>query len=320
LQRGLVDWEPLALALGDQAGSGMRLCSLLVSRGLLDFDEASRLLGEVHHSAAALRRHLEGRDESLADLLPDDIAKQLVALPIGRLANGTLIICVREPSAALQAKLTRIVREEVVLAIAPALYLERIVEAAYAPRELDSSELEEELQEVPQVVEDFDIPIDVEELPKPKKKQRALSVVIPTLAVTSERDALDATLASFREIDDAEWLFDVAMKYISTHWTSSLLLVVREQRAIGIRGHGARISPNLVKTLAVDIADLGDAAAPGSEYEVTTKALGVMHPVVTPLRGSHILLLGDPIGKDRDDALVDLGLLVESMNDALARM
>lgn len=358
LQRGWIEWEPLALAIGDQSGSGMRLCSLLVRRGLLDFDQASRALGELHGSAAALRRHLEGRDESLADLLPDDIANELVALPIGRLANGTLIVCVRDPSPALQARLTRVVREEIVLAVAPALYVERLVAAIYAPRELDADELEEAVE---QVSGEFDLPIDVDEPleltididePKPRArrrskpskppKKRALSVVVPTLVVTPQqapaRDALDATLASLREIDDAEWLFDVAMQYLAKTWTSSLLLALREKRAVGLRGHGARVAPAAVKTLVVDIADIAllelartkrqmlvdeSPADPGAEFEMLVTMLGTRSPIVVPLMHgdtvSHVLFLGDPVGKDREDALVDLGLLVEVMTDALAR-
>ncbi|HTL31902.1 MAG TPA: hypothetical protein VL326_02190 [Kofleriaceae bacterium] len=361
LQRGLVEWEPLALAIGDQPASGMRLCSLLVRRGLLDFDQASRILGEIHGSAAALRRHLEGRDESLADLLPDDVANENIALPIGRLANGTLIVCVRDPSPALQAKLSRVLREDVVLAVAPALYIERLVAAIYAPRELDSDELEEAVE---QVSGELDLPIDVDEpleitididdtavkprarrRSKPSKppKKRALSVVVPTLAVTPlaapTRDALDATLASFREIDEVEWLFDVAMQYLSKHWTASLLVALRDKRAVGLRGHGARITQTAVKTLVVDIADIAllelartkrqtlvdeKPTDPGPEFETLVKMLGTRTPITVPLsRGdtvTHVLFLADPIGKDRDDALVDLGLLTESMGEALARM
>jgi hypothetical protein len=339
----------------------MRLCSLLVKRGLLDFDQASRALGELHGSAAVLRRHLEGRDEGLVDMLPDEAAKQLVALPIGRLGNGALIVCVRDPSPALQAKLTRLLREEVVLAVAPAHYLERLVAAVYAPRELDADDLEEA---VDQVSDELDIPVEIEEpavdfsidieevvtRPRPRRtskpskppKKRALSVVIPTMAAPTgaTRDALDATLSSFRQIDDLEWLFDVAMQYVSKHWNASLLLALKETRAVGVRGHGARITPSTVKTFVVDIAEvtllqrarderriIADAllTEPGAEHEVVDRALGARGtPTAAPLvRGdavTHVLLLGEPTVKDRDDALVDLGLLVESMSDALARI
>jgi hypothetical protein len=334
LQRGWIGWEPLALAIGDQAASGLRLCSLLIQRGLIDFDQASRALGELHGSAAALRRHLEGRDDSLTERLPEDIAKELVALPIGRLGTGALIVCVRDPSPALQDRLGRLLGEQPVLAVAPAYYLERLVETAYAPQELEDDELEEA---VDQVDDDIDVPIDVDEpadfsidveepVPRAKQakqakpaKKRALSVIIPTVAAPAAqtRDALDTTLASFREIDAPDWLFDVAMQYISTHWSSSLLLALRDKRAIGVRGHGTRITSNAVKTFVVDIEDLD---RPGPDQDMLVTALGVASPTISTIGATHRLYVADPIGKDSDDALVDLGLLVEAITDALARM
>jgi hypothetical protein len=355
LQRGWVDWETIALAIGDKGD--MRLCSYLVQKGALDFDDASRALGEQHATAAALRRHLEGRDESLADLLPDEVAKKLVAIPLGRLGNGDLIVCVRDPSPALKARLARVLDEEPVLAVAPSHYLERIVEQAYAPRELDASELEEHVEpevEVPIDVETSapDIPIDIVDEPiaparRPRRpsKKRALSVVVPVIEAppvraATEKDALETAIAAFRDIDELEWLLDVAMQYISKAWSASLWLQLREKRAVGVRGHGPGIKPGTVKTFVVDIAEVAlldlarterrtlvDAkpSTSGSEDELLTSTLGVWEvPIVAPIskgdRVEYVLALGEPIGKERDDALVDLGLLVESLTEALARL
>ncbi|HSD87955.1 MAG TPA: hypothetical protein VLB44_10595 [Kofleriaceae bacterium] len=353
LQRRLVDWETLALAIGDQAASGMRLCSFLVERGVISFDQASRVLGELHGSAAVLQRHLEGRDPGLASLLPEGAARKLVALPIGRLGNGALIVCVRDPSQALGAMLSRLLREEPVLAVAPAHRLERLIEQAYAARELDADDLEEDPGDDP----DIDVPIEVDEsspaaddfaidveMPAaaPKAKKRAMSVVIPVMAApppaAQKRDSLDATLAAFRDIDEPNWLFDVAMQYIEKHWTSSLLLAVNDKRAVGTRGHGARITPSVARGCVVDVADVSLLEAAriekriieeppselGAEHEMLARLLGKTNPIAAPImRGaavSHVLLLGEPVGADREDAMVDLGLLVEAMGEALTRM
>jgi hypothetical protein len=355
LQRGHLDWGSIAFGIADKGQ--MRLCSFLISRGVLEFDVASRALGEQRSCAAALQRHLEGRDESLADLLPDEVAKKLVALPIGRLGNGALIVCVRDPSPALQARLARILHEDPVLAIAPAHYLERLVEKAYAPREVDADELvdaEEPEVDVPIDVEDpgasdFDIDVDepapADRRPRRPSKKRAISVVIPVMKApapkpVAERDALDSAIAAFRDADDIEWLFDLAMEYVTKAWKASLLLTLREKRAVGTRGHGARISPKVVKTFVVDIDEVallekvrtekrvlvGERPEnPGTDYELLAATLGVSDvPVVAPImrgdRVDHVLVLAEPIGKELDDALVDLGLLLESMSDALARM
>ena len=347
LQRRWVEWEPLALALGDQAASGMRLCSLLVERGVLDFDQASRALGEQHGSAAALRRHLDGRDRELAGLLSEDVARRFVALPIGRLGNGSLIVCVRDPSPAVLARLARVLGAEPVMAVAPAHYLERLVSEVYAPRELEASDLEEadDDVDVPIEFEDSeadDFSVDVELPAAPAKivpKKRAMSVVIPTIAAAPKRDSLDAALAAFRDIDEPEWLFDVAMQYVAKCWTASLLLALNDKRAVGTRGHGSRITPTVVRTCVVDIADVAilerarcerriidePPGELGAEYEVIARLLaGTGCPVAAPIvRGSvvsHVLAVAEPVGAERDDALVDLGLLVEALGDALARM
>src|SRR5215207_2161265 len=98
LEREWVDWETLALALTDQRGTRMRLCSLLIARRVLEFDQASLALGEQHGTASVLRHHLVHRDRSVAALLSAAAARRVIALPIGRLGNGTLIVCARDPS------------------------------------------------------------------------------------------------------------------------------------------------------------------------------------------------------------------------------
>lgn len=317
LQRGWVSRESLARALADQKRTKRRLCSQLLANGALDQDKAAQVLGELHRSAAAMKRHLDGRDESLASLIAGDKARELFAIPIGRTSSGALIVGVRDPSPVLQGKLAWMLGEEPVLAVAPAATLEALIDDAY----------------------EIDIPIDIDEPPPPKKKTRALSVVIPVMAAPAARDLLDATLAAFREIDDLEWLFDVAAEYLVKAWSSSLLVALREKRAVGVRGHGARVTPNAVRTYVADIEDSELLATArrdrriladdlpldmGDEHELITTLLGTESPIVAPIIGneavSHVLLLGEPIGKDREDAVVDLGLLAEALGEAIARL
>lgn len=320
LQRGWVSRESLARALADQKRTKLRLCSQLIAHGALDQDKAAQALGELHHCAAAMKRHIEGRDESVASLLTGDKARELLAIPIGRTSSGVLIVCVREPSPVLQGKLAWMLGEEPVLAVAPARTVETLIDNAY----------------------EIEIPIDVDEPPaaKPAPKKRALSVVIPVIAQpTGARDVLDTTLAAFREIDDLEWLFDVSLQYISQAWSSSLLVALRDKRAVGVRGHGARVTPSAVRTYVADIEDtaLLEAARRerrilvddlpldiGDEQELLTTLLGTESPIVAPVIGNsavtHVLLLGAPTDKDREDAVVELGLFVEALGEAIARM
>ena len=134
LHHGWVDDDSLARALAAQIDTGQRLCSLLIAQGGLGFDQASRALGEQLSVPAVLHRHLEHRDDSLAALIPAEIGRSAMVVPIGRQANGTVIIAARDPSPALTARLGRTIFGPILLAVAPARYVERLVEHSYNPR------------------------------------------------------------------------------------------------------------------------------------------------------------------------------------------
>lgn len=134
LHHGWVDDDSLARALADQIDNGQRLCSLLIAHGSLGFDHASRALGEQLSVPAVLHRHLEHRDDSLAALIPAELGRSAMVVPIGRQANGTVIIAARDPSPALAARLGRTIFGPILLAVAPARYVERLVEHSYNPR------------------------------------------------------------------------------------------------------------------------------------------------------------------------------------------
>ena len=132
LEHGWVDQANLRRALSEQSMTGgRRLCSMLIARGLLDPDHAARALGEQHEVPAALQRHLEHRDQALSALLPATLARSLCALPIGRTRSGELIVCVRDPSAEVDAAIKRALDQPLVIAVAPASQLEQLIEQSY---------------------------------------------------------------------------------------------------------------------------------------------------------------------------------------------
>ena len=319
IERGWASRDAIAEAVAALPASHTRLCSLLVERGVIAFDDASRALGEQHGSAAVMLRHLERRDPTVAALLPSRVARNLVAIPIGRLGTGALIVCVRDPARSTLATLTGVLGDAPVMAVAPARWVERLVAEVYAPRESVDIPIEVEVEAAPK--------------PAPTLKPRPMSVMIPVVRAAPARDSLDGTLAAFRDIDDANWLFDVAMTYVATRWRAALLLALSDKRAIGVRGHG--ISANAVRTLVIEIADavmLEQARAErrivdevpeekGSEHGELVAVLGLT-PIIAPIgeRASHVLAVGEPLDGDREAALADLGLLTEAMAEALARM
>jgi hypothetical protein len=126
-----VDPLNLSRALSDQPMTRHRVCSLLISRGLLELDDASRALAEQHGCAGALTKHLDGRDPAVAALLPASIAIPHQALPLGRTRNNELIICVRDPRPELHGALERAIRQRVLLAVAPASRLQELVADTY---------------------------------------------------------------------------------------------------------------------------------------------------------------------------------------------
>lgn len=141
LEHAWVEPKLLERALAKQRDSGKRLCSLLIESGMLSPDEAARALGEQHHVPAVLQKHFERRDPELAKLLPAPLARSACALPIGRMGNGDLIVCVRDPRPELAAALSRATGETVMLAVAPASLLEGLIAMTYpggaTPEEFD---------------------------------------------------------------------------------------------------------------------------------------------------------------------------------------
>ena len=277
-----VPWEAVALALDDQKQTGIRICSLLISRGVLDFDHASLALAEQHGMPAVMKRHLIGRDRNVTALLPASTGRRLMALPIGRQGSGKLIVAVRDPWPVLQVALAKAIGEDIALALAPAKYLERIVEQTYIDVPIDVEEEEtgvdvdvesEELDETalmfdePDAAASFDdIVVDVEveddlrveieepdpdfaidvELPAPRTKPKTLEVKpVAIKAVAAKRDSLDETIAQFNDIDELDWLFGIAMKYAAQRWRAALLLSVSERRAAGMRGHSRKLGARI---------------------------------------------------------------------------
>lgn len=129
---GLVGAEDLATALAEQRIANKRLCSLLVTRELLDPDAAARALAEQLGVAAATTRHLANRDHALAKLLPANIARHHFALPIGRMRDGEIVICVRDPKPQMQAAFERILHKPVLITVAAAHVLEPLIDMTYA--------------------------------------------------------------------------------------------------------------------------------------------------------------------------------------------
>ena len=339
LEHEWVDWEALAVALMRQRDSKLRLCSLLVATRILDFDQASLALAEQHGVAAALRRHLEGRDRTVARLLPAAMARQIVGIPLGRQASGKLIVCVRDPSLALREKISRATGASIVLAVAAARTLERLVEHVYADVDVPIDvELPPEPDfdlDIEHEEPDIDIPVEIE-APAPTPKSRTLPVQVKRLSTQTARDSLDETIAAFPDIDDIDWLLDVLMGYVAKRWAASLLLALDDKRAVGVRGHGQRLKPSATRAfilplsepslvqLARDDRRVVDEPPPDAGKRLAVTLDNATAPVAAPVTVAgtitHVLVVGAPLAGDHDATIRDLDVLAEALAEALARI
>lgn len=262
--------EPGALrrALADQRPGQKRTCSLLIARGLLDPDNAARALAEQHNVSGVLQRHLEHRDDEVVGLIPGEVARRRIAIPIGRTRIGELIICVRDPSAEVKAELAKLVQGPILIAVAPASQLEQLVAKVYPEgvdievsqpieiRSLDQMRTMElgtlklvELDDKRVVKDDSQVVLPrttsaTTGLPGATvapRRPSGTNIAIPrttsglAAALPPSLDQTITALAAAASRDDAT---AIAMKYVAGRWTHAVLLALQGGTAIGYRGAG----------------------------------------------------------------------------------
>ncbi|HET9993100.1 MAG TPA: hypothetical protein VFQ65_31410, partial [Kofleriaceae bacterium] len=263
-------------ALDEQPRSGRRLCSLLVTHGVLDFDDAARALGEQRGSPCALAKHLENRDAALTALIPAELGRASNVLPIGRTSNGTLIVAARDPAPALRATLEKLLGA-VTLVITPATRLEQLIASSYgaAPNDefdidLDSAvDLEPLWPESPATAKspppaDVDMldpdsirmalsDLDDERVAKDPTQSGLLQVNAMASAgsikmsgtntsgafrLPAAAPSIAATKLALEHVGTRDAASDLAMSFLAGRWRSGAIVVIRDATAIGYRGHG----------------------------------------------------------------------------------
>jgi hypothetical protein len=180
----------LTRALADKPAD-KRLCSFLILRGLVDFDDASKALGEQKGVPCALTKHLAGRDPELAALIPAELGRASCALPIGKTSRGAVIVCVRDPSPSLLASLKQATKAEITMVIAPANRLEHLVLTAYGAAPSDEFDVDFSTTGVGDNVA----------VPQPLAKKLASAVKAPPMPDMSALDPASVRLA-LTDLDD----------------------------------------------------------------------------------------------------------------------
>ncbi|HEY5935526.1 MAG TPA: hypothetical protein VIU61_12840 [Kofleriaceae bacterium] len=285
LENGWVDRTSLQRAIAEQRHTGKRLCSLLIARGLLDPDHASRALGQLHGVAAVLQRHLEHRERPLALLLPAALARANFALPIGRSRAGDLIVCVRDPRPEVHAALQQATGGTVIMAVAPASQLESLIDMTYD--RADADEVDVDLTTGPIAVVGESLPgvfgelslVGLDDLRVAKDPSQSGSNLRPSMPSISRtmtakpaasRTAtvnrcltpralpigltLDQTVAALAEAPDQARATDLALRFARTRWTTALLFTIEEDAALGYRGHGPHLTDDVVQAVAIPLS------------------------------------------------------------------
>ncbi|HEU0034554.1 MAG TPA: hypothetical protein VFQ53_28215 [Kofleriaceae bacterium] len=368
LERGWIDPLDLKRAIAEQRHTGRRLCSLLIARGLLDPDHASRALAEQHGCVAVLQRHLEIRDRGVVRLLAPKLARACFALPIGRNHEGELVVVLRDPTPETIERVELALPCATVFGVAPATQLEQLIARAYdeaedqvlgdveldvtqgsgsfdidlssAPRPAPPALAAESLDELP-LLEASLVELDDESVTKTEIAHELATGRRPTRSALESSVApaltLDDTIAALAHAADRDAATALAMGFAARRWSASLLLRIDGARAIGYRGHGAALAPDVVRGFAMplDASSIVQVAYEGRRIAVArphgassiqerlVRVLGqpraaAAAPVVLGDRVACVLVAGDPIGGG--DANRDLERLAAALGVAFTRI
>ncbi len=323
LRERWLDWEPLVIALDDQRGTDVRIVSLLVARRHITFDQGSRALAELHGVRALLQRHLEARDHGVVATLPAELMRTAIALPIGRMGDGTLIVAVRDPSAALEARIAQaLAGAPFALAVAPASELERALAEALERRAADEVDISVDAGAPGEVEVDLDasssgeLALDIEVATTPVRASKPLPVAIKPVAAPQRAgapDSIEAVIAALPDIDDVGWLLDAVTKVLAKHWVAAI-----------VRPAGEATPGSLIALACERRRVVYDVAPRPADSALVAELRYPAQPVVAPvLRGdqvAYIIAVGAPREGEVEDAAAELAMLAEAVGERLASL
>jgi hypothetical protein len=349
-RHGIAD-RVVSRALETQRRKRTRLASLLIEMGALDFDDASRALGEQRGVPCALAKHLTARDSVLTRLVPSELARAEHVLPLGRTSAGVVIVCARDPSTALQAQLQQAIGKEVALVVIPASRLDVLIAEAYSDG-----------------VEEFEVDLGsaVGVPAPPSPRQPAFTALDPgaiqlsladiddvrvakdpsqsgSLTGTPQRTALPPPPPPFEPIREAleqaatrDAATDAVLPFLVGRFEAVLVLAIRGRKAIGYRGSGPSIGepdpiavdldvPSTVQR-ALDARKTSIQPGTSSAQDELARLLGTAVPSAVPvLVGSNpvaVIVVGDPIHGfgETERSLLDLHRVATALGAAYQRI
>ena len=331
-----VDPWILSHTLKEQAHTRQRLISMLIARAHLEPDDGALLLSEQLGYPAALQRHLERRDPTVASLLPPQLGSRWVVLPLSRARTGAVVVLARDPTPILSAALEHAMKTSVVLAVTPTIQLERMVRATYGA----AAPSDEPLPESPPSLSDIGTVRLEDTTPPPvTRRGRTVSYMFNEMTELPKRAPtvvapIDTTLAEIDRAITSAAVEHLVMAYASKRWRSALLVKVDGPNAIGVRGHGGNLfSP---ERLTLELAPPSMVTIARNTRHPTTHAPGtpnqdrlhellglprapVAAPVIVGDRVDSVIVVGDIIDGSANDSLAELDRLADALGAAYVR-
>jgi len=332
LQEKIDPWV-LSRALKEQAEAAvpLRLVSLLVSRALLDPDDGALILSEQLGYAAALQRHLERREREVLELLPPQLGSRWVCLPLARARTGSVVVVARDPTPILAAALGHAMKCEVVLAVTPAVQLERIVRSVYGVPGAPEDPLPD--TQAPTMTDLGEVRPE-DETPLPIRRARTVSYMFKggpdLLRSPGVQGPIENTLLEIDRAITASAVERLVMAYVARRFASALLARVETSRAVGLRGHNLAGPPSVVIPLAPTsmlglahqtrrvITEEPDMPA----QQLLRDALGTptaAAPVIASGEVVAVLVVGEVIDGSQQDAVTEIDRLVDALGAAYDR-
>jgi hypothetical protein len=303
--------------------TGTRLVSALIETGVLAFDDGARALGQHKGIAAALAKHLNGRDPELVKLLPAELGRAACALPIGRTSGGALIVCVRDPAPALLDRLREALKTEILMVITPAQRLEDLIELEYGAPPVDEFDVDfsSSVEVMPPPAPDMDALdpdsvrlalTDLDDARVDKDFTQSGTFAIPRAPTAPPRVTLDIVKVALDRATGRDGATDAVMGFIAGNWSAGLVLAIKDGSAVGYRGHNVKL-PETVRVPYGPLPNLSRALRPA----LSNPTSPTIAPVLVKGAPVAVIAVGDPLGAI-DGA--SLGRLAELLARAYERL
>jgi hypothetical protein len=167
----------------------------------------------------------------------------------------------------------------------------------------------------------------------PAPRARSAPPAPPRVRLLTVYESLDAAARALAGAATPDAAIEVAVGFLAGRWQTGAVLAVRDDHAVGVRGHKIAAPGALVVSLAVPSTvqraavtrrvalDLPAVAAQDALARALAASAPVAAPVLVDGKPIAVIVAGDPLGGlgDRDDAAHDLGKLAEAVAAAYRR-